>query len=680
VPPLDEVGIDSLVLMVVEPEARESLIQLSVAEWQCLEAQLGVHGIKIHRFPTGGRSLGSWVERENFKFTLSMAESANQMSHGRHHNSYVASRAEVRQIARHLRQACARAGIYFDPRWLKILRLDLFVDALLRASGCGYFDLLRLVSRGARLTGSVLHPNGIMGFGKSYCWAFYGKGQYLLDEADGRDARQALLGERSREAWEQLFRLEMRWYRAASVRCAFGIGTETECDEDGFIAEDFGENSEVGTEDEMEANQPGICLGDLLDRWNELPEIFSKTVRRRCLPKSASEVAKGVTAAHKRHNDPKRRSARPACSVERFAGSMSARALAQGVVLDAAQMDQWPTFDAPLPAGHKNWLLFSPLYLLRSYLKECGLSAEAISKEAARYRRALLEREVCRGSDLFERYRELEETYILGVVSDAESDVEQAAAHKSPIPQSMTHKPASSAAAEVTRTTSMTALQRGVASAATSRGSCRHRRDGGPLRVRQSIREGRAVNEKPMEVGPRRRRWVSSDRSASTNRLTRATTRIPRRSSQTTSFAASPVSVLSAQQVARAASLRGPNSRRRRVRSIGPQQPRSRRQLRRAKLQLRPPPIRAPIRGDTVLGDTVFEAIRTRSTPQFGSSGHGCLRLATTPCNATLSADNSGQNRLEAPRQRSQRRVGRPGTSTPFCAGLRDEIRPESAD
>lgn len=407
------VGIDTLDLMVMESGARTALSQLSDDSLSRFQQELKGFGGVMVRFTLKSKTMG-WVDYNNVKFSLSVALSANLLGHGRAHNSYVASRGEVREILRRLRKACARAGVPLDPLLLKVLRLDLFVDALLSATKQGYFDLLKLMSRSADLPRGLCYENGIYGLGKGYTWSLYGKGHRLLRRAQRAGCLEALLIERPREEWKQLFRLEMRCKKAAAVRSAFGEWTLK--GQPGAEDEDAASADDSSAADEKEAAVPRLCVGELLERWDELPQIFTKAVSRRCLTKAGCDLAKGVAAARERHDSPSKRSGSPTCSVARVSEKMRALAVKKGLPVDWTLLEKLPAYDAPSPTACPNWMSYSPLCLLREHLTGVeGLDAERVSNFCASYQRAIFERATCQGSDVLKRYEELERVFVFDV-------------------------------------------------------------------------------------------------------------------------------------------------------------------------------------------------------------------------------------------------------------------------
>lgn len=423
------VGVDTLTLRLLESEARAAFEQLSKAAYLDLKRKLRAGGVFLRRYGCPYGSLTGDGRHREVIFRLSAATSANLLTHGRRHNSFVAWRAQMRQIARFVRQACACVGVHLDPLQLQILRLDLFVDALLCGAGGGYFDMLRLVSRSARLKGGLAYDNGIIGFGKSYAWACYGKGAHLLKRARKRGCLEALLEERSKEDWEQLFRLEVRFKSADAVRRLFKNTTVQDAEEED--AEEEGTPKETEPDEEQgEEATARVRLGELLERWEELPARFVATARDRCLKTSGAELEEGVAAARQRAADPPRRSQLPSCPVAWFKRKLHLTDHRMELGLDWTVLDNLPAYNAKAPhgssaRGEQNWLKQSPLSQLRQHLKVKGMASGMVSEKCARYQEALFEREVCRGNDILERYLEMEKAFLFDVQSAKAEDVDE---------------------------------------------------------------------------------------------------------------------------------------------------------------------------------------------------------------------------------------------------------------
>jgi hypothetical protein len=183
--------------MVTEPRSRDALAHLGSADYEELRQKLRECGVSLRRYVCQHPIPGCVGPRLNVILLLSVAASANCLTNGRRHNSYVASREEVLRIADVMRAACGQVGVAIEPLWFQIVRLDVFVDALLLGSSGGYFDLLCLMCRSAGLQRGMSYSNGINGFGDRFGWTFYGKGKHLLRRAQKKGWLCDLLNERS---------------------------------------------------------------------------------------------------------------------------------------------------------------------------------------------------------------------------------------------------------------------------------------------------------------------------------------------------------------------------------------------------------------------------------------------------------------------------------------------------
>ena len=164
-----------------------------------------------------------------------------------------------------------------------------------------------------------------------------------------------------------------------------------------------------------------MCLAELLERWDELPQCFTESARTRCLKRPVAKLAAGVQAARRRMQEGPTRSGRAVCPVARFMESLRLTDEKKGLRLDWELLTNLSAYQAKghlvsqvcgQGSGATRWLETSPVYRLRTHLKGSGkLRSGDISDLCANYQRALFEREACQGSDILERYTELRESF-----------------------------------------------------------------------------------------------------------------------------------------------------------------------------------------------------------------------------------------------------------------------------
>jgi hypothetical protein len=417
------VGIDTINLMVVDLETHQQLHRRSPQRFQRLQKKLAAEGIHLSKFHFSRKTASPWIDHGSFKFSLCISEVANRLCHGRHHNSYVASREEACRVFDLLCQVCASEGIELDYRALQVIRLDLFRDAVLRELGLPYFQLLKLISRSARLTGGDCYPNGIDGHGERTAWSFYGKGHWLLERAkegvEGGLSLEELLAEHSADEWMPVFPLEVRWHRSASIPDLRPQGESLSRGQG--MSNDRSADLVAKLTAEPEKEMPRMCVGELLDQWDQLPTLYAKTARYRCLPLSRSmdKVAKGVQGAQAQQNRCGQRLSQTACPRRRWRARLEAAARKKNVVLDRSFLEALPAYDDPKFAATKGWLLASPLRCLRQYLASLNFSPHFICYHCKTYRQAEIEYASCQGVDILGQIAEIEKAFLLDGDEDA---------------------------------------------------------------------------------------------------------------------------------------------------------------------------------------------------------------------------------------------------------------------
>lgn len=425
---LGRVGIDTLHLHFEELQSLEQLQTLHRTARLRLYKEFGKLGIAFRWYRP------KWPGQTGVQFymRLSVAKVANRLHRSsqkgavhralrcrRHaHNSHPATYDEVLQILRVIKGIVMRHGVIMTPGLLKVIRLDLFVDALLAGRPCDREAMKQLLLTAAscsRLKGSQMYPTGLNGFGRSYGWIFYGKGIQLLQEARKGRRLRLLVAERSVEKWESLFRLEMRWQKAAAVRRALPLRP-------GSIAALDAEATS------LQPSVQSVLMNELLERWDELPGLFVMTARKRCLRWSSDSLvasatktkraqAKNSRAPTRARADSKRSLARaskvPLCPVERVLHRLR-KAVGEGA--DWAYIESLIPPDAPSAGLHQGGLTTSSSRLFRDHLRTLpALTPQRVSTLSLDFERALALREAAHDPDFLERYSAFEAAFGLHV-------------------------------------------------------------------------------------------------------------------------------------------------------------------------------------------------------------------------------------------------------------------------